>query len=61
MEIMIANGAVGAAQNMVGKAVHGVAENHSIQTITRQMKKEFRAAKIFVSALDNRGVRLVEN
>lgn len=61
MEIMIANGAVGAAQNMVGKAVHGVAENHSIRWITGHVKKEFRAAKIFVSALDDRGVRLVGN
>lgn len=61
MEIMIANGAVGAAQNMLGKAVHGVVENHSIHRVTGHVKKEFRTAKIFVSALDDRGVRLVEN
>ena len=61
MEIMVANGAVGAAQNMVGKAVHGVAGDQSIRRITGEVKKEFRAARIFVSALDDRGVRLVEN
>jgi pantoate kinase len=61
IEIMNANGAVGASQNMVGKAVHGVAENHSIQRITRQVKKEFHAARIFISTLDDRGVRLAEN
>ena len=59
IEIMVRNGAVGAAQNMIGKAVHGVAENDSIERITRQVKKEFPAAKIFVSRLDDRGVRLV--
>jgi len=59
MEIMTANGAVGAAQNMVGQAVHGVAENHSIRRIVGKVRKEFPAAKIFVSTLDDRGVRLV--
>jgi pantoate kinase len=61
MDIMIKNGAVGAAQNMIGKAVHGVAENHAIERITRQIKKEFHVARIFVSKLDDRGVRLVGN
>jgi len=61
MEIMIKSGAVGAAQNMIGKAVHGVAENHAIPGIVRSLKKEFRTAKIFVSTLDDRGVRLVES
>jgi predicted sugar kinase len=58
---MIAKGAVGAAQNMVGKAVHGIAEKQSIRSITRQVKKEYPAAKIFVTSLDDRGVRLVES
>jgi len=61
MEIMIANGAVGAAQNMVGEAVHGVARNPSIGRITEEVTKEFPAANIFVSELDICGVRLVEN
>jgi pantoate kinase len=61
IDIMIKNGAVGAAQNMIGKAVHGVAENHSVERITSQVKKEFRVAKIFASKLDDRGVRLVGN
>ena len=61
IEIMIANGAIGAAQNMVGKAVHGAAENHSILKITSQVRKEFRGAKIFVRSLDDRGVRLAGN
>jgi pantoate kinase len=59
MKIMIANGAVGAAQNMVGKAVHGVAENRLIERVTTKVKNEFRTAKIFTSVLDDRGVRLV--
>jgi pantoate kinase len=61
INIMIGNGAIGASQNMLGKAVHGVAANHSVQSITRQVKREFRAAKIFVSTLDDRGVRLTGN
>ena len=59
MNIMVANGAVGAAQNMVGKAVHGVVEDSLMPKISREIKKEFPAAKIFASALDDRGVRLV--
>ena len=61
MEIMIANGAVGAAQNMVGQAVHGVAENQLIPKIVSEVRKKFRHAEIFVSCLDDRGVRLVDN
>lgn len=61
IDIMIKNGAVGAAQNMIGKAVHGVAENHSVERITSQVKKEFPTARIFATRLDDRGVRLVGN
>ncbi|MGA3406892.1 MAG: hypothetical protein ABSD49_14270 [Candidatus Bathyarchaeia archaeon] len=61
IDIMIKNGAVGAAQNMIGKAVHGVAENRSVERITSQVKKEFPTARIFATRLDDRGVRLVGN
>jgi pantoate kinase len=59
IDLMVRNGAVGAAQNMIGKAVHGVAENDVIERIVRQVRKNFPAARIFVSQLDDRGVRLV--
>ena len=56
---MIANGAAGAAQNMIGEAVHGVANNRKVGTIVNSVKKTFPAAKVFAAPLDNQGVRLL--
>jgi pantoate kinase len=56
---MIANGATGAAQNMIGEAVHGVANDRKVGTIVKAVKKAFPAAKVFAAHLDNQGVRLL--
>jgi pantoate kinase len=55
---MTSAGAIGAAQNMIGKAVHGVAENKRALQIFRLVKKRFPAATVFVSQLDERSVRV---
>jgi hypothetical protein len=55
---MISAGAMGAAQNMIGKAVHGVAEDKKALRVLRLVKRRFPAATVFVSRLDERGVRL---
>jgi pantoate kinase len=57
---MIAAGATGAAQNMIGEAVHAVAENSKTEKIVERVRRAFPLAKVFTSSIDNRGVRLVE-
>jgi pantoate kinase len=58
IDTMMSAGAIGAAQNMIGKAVHGVAENGKALRVFRLVKKKFPTATVFVSHLDGRGVRL---
>jgi pantoate kinase len=56
---MIAAGATGAAQNMIGEAVHGVASDLKTAKITEAVKKAFPLAEIFTCPIDNQGVRLL--
>jgi len=60
METAISAGAVGAAQNMIGKAVHTVAETSKISRIARVLRSTTANAFVFSSHLANTGVRLVE-
>lgn len=55
---MLSAGAVGAAQNMIGKAVHGVVENRKALGVFRFIKWKFPKARVFITHLDERGVRL---
>jgi pantoate kinase len=56
---MMAAGATGAAQNMIGEAVHAAAENSKTAKIVRAVRRAFPLAKIFTSPIDNQGVRLL--
>jgi len=58
---MISFGAVGAAQNMIGEAVHGVANDRKVGKIVKAVKKAFPLAKVFAAPIDNQGVRLLGN
>jgi pantoate kinase len=58
MDTMISAGAIGAAQNMIGKAVHGVVENSRISHVLDSVRREFPSAIVFASKLDEAGVRL---
>jgi pantoate kinase len=60
MDVMTAAGAVGGAQNMIGEAVHAVAETSKIPRVVRAVRREFPSAKVFVTQLEDRGVRLSE-
>jgi pantoate kinase len=53
-----AAGVVGVGQNMIGKAIHAVAEDSKVPRVIRAVRKEFPSARVFVSKLDDRGVRL---
>ena len=59
IDVMISGGAVGAAQNMIGKAAHGVAETRKAARISKALREKFPSATVFVTQLDERGVRLV--
>ena len=58
IDTMMSAGAIGAAQNMIGKAVHGVVEDRKAVQVFRLVKKKFPTATVFVSRLDERGVRV---
>lgn len=60
IEAMVSAGAVGAAQNMIGEAVHGVIHSDKANRALIKLRKEFPSATIFVSNLDTMGVRLVQ-
>jgi len=59
IDCMISAGAVGAAQNMLGKAVHGVASSELAARVVRKLRKDFPAAKTFSTRLEDTGVRLI--
>jgi pantoate kinase len=59
IESMISSGAVGAAQNMVGEAVHGVIPKNKAGQALARLQRTFPSATVFVRRLDTRGVRLV--
>jgi len=58
IETLLSAGAVGAAQNMIGDAVHAVAERGRADRIARRVRASFPLARVFVSELDEQGVRL---
>ncbi len=53
--------AVGAAQNMVGEAVHAVAHEENAERIAEAFKQLLPKEKILVAKIDLQGARLVEH
>jgi len=54
-------GAVGAAQNMVGEAVHAVAHEENAERIAEAFKQLLPNENIFIAKIDLQGARLVEH
>ena len=52
-------GAVGATQNMVGQAVHAIAEEDLAESILRAVRRRFRRLQAFSCPLDFAGARIV--
>jgi pantoate kinase len=52
------NGAVGAAQNMVGEAVHAVVREEKVVKVQEAFKQVLHQQSILVSKLDSQGARL---
>ena len=56
---LMSAGAIGAAQNMVGEAVHAVVQDSKITKILEEVRSAFPVAKVFASHIESRGVRLL--
>jgi pantoate kinase len=52
-------GAVGAAQNMIGQAVHAVVLRESVGAVAEAFKQVLPSEKVIVSEIDFQGARLV--
>jgi pantoate kinase len=57
--LLLAQGAVGAAQNMIGEAVHGVIESSLASRVAQRMRSRFGSARVFVTNLDDSGLHLL--
>jgi pantoate kinase len=54
-------GAVGAAQNMIGEAVHALVHQENANQVAEAFKQVLPSEKIVMSKIDFQGARLVEN
>jgi pantoate kinase len=61
VRLAVKAGAVGAAQNMVGEAVHAVAHEENAERIAEAFKQLLPNEKILVAKIDLQGARLVEH
>jgi len=59
MEFMNDEGGIGATQNMLGQAVHALAEEDIAQTILRAVKKRFPRLPAFSCDIDFAGARIL--
>jgi len=59
MEFMNGEGGIGATQNMVGQAVHSVAEEDEAESILRAVKRHFPKLQVFSCDLDLTGARIL--
>ncbi len=53
-------GAVGAAQNMIGEAVHAVVHENNAYSVAEAFKQTLPSKQVIVSKIDFQGVRLVK-
>jgi pantoate kinase len=59
IELMEAAGAIGASQNMLGQAVHAIADEDMARGILTTVKRRFPKAQAFMCSLDFAGARLL--
>jgi pantoate kinase len=59
LNAVVATGAVGAAQNMIGRAVHGVVQRKKARRAIDDLRRRFPSALVFTDCLDSRGVRII--
>jgi len=54
---MTSAGAIGAAQNMIGEAVHAVVEDSKTRKVFNAVRKSFPDANVFTTHIESQGVR----
>jgi len=59
IEVMEAAGAIGATQNMLGQAVHAIANEDVARSVLAAVKRRFPSVQAFSSSLDFAGARLL--
>jgi pantoate kinase len=59
IELMETAGAIGATQNMLGQAVHGIADEDMARGILTTVKRRFPKTQAFMCSLDFAGARLL--
>jgi pantoate kinase len=60
MELSKRAGAVGAAQNMIGEAVHAVALRENVNQVAEAFKQVLPSEQVIVSKIDFQGARLIK-
>ncbi|MCW4000842.1 MAG: hypothetical protein NWE93_11435 [Candidatus Bathyarchaeota archaeon] len=55
-----AAGAVGAAQNMIGEAVHAVVDEESAVAVAEAFKQTLPSNQVFITGIDFQGARLIK-
>jgi pantoate kinase len=53
-------GAVGAAQNMIGEAVHAVVHEDRVEAVAEAFKRTLPSNQVFISGIDFQGARLIK-
>ena len=53
-------GAVGAAQNMIGEAVHALVSEENVEHVAEAFKQTLPSQQVVVSKIDFQGARLVK-
>jgi hypothetical protein len=53
-------GAVGAAQNMIGEAVHAVVHEENASSVEEAFKQSLPSQQVLVSEIDFQGARLIK-
>ena len=53
-------GAVGAAQNMIGEAVHAVVHEENAESVAEAFKQTLPQQQVIVSRIDFQGARLIK-
>ena len=59
IDVMEAAGAIGATQNMLGQAVHAIADEDQASSVLAAVKKHFPRVQVFSCSLDLAGARLL--
>ncbi len=60
VEAAIKAGAVGAAQNMLGEAIHAVVYRENADSVAEAFKRTLPSNQVLISKIDFQGARLVK-